>query len=61
MSSHEVGANVGDLFSNASAEEQGNTMLIVKDLHPLKVLSPLGYNDLRTKFMKDIPSSSQNI
>jgi hypothetical protein len=36
-------------------------MLMVKDLRPPKVLSPLGYNDLQTKVMKDIPSSSQYI
>jgi hypothetical protein len=36
-------------------------MLMVKDLRPPKVLSPLGYNDLQTKVKKDIPSSSQYI
>jgi hypothetical protein len=35
-------------------------MLMVKGLHPPKALYPSGYNDLQTKVMKDIPSSSQN-
>jgi hypothetical protein len=34
-------------------------MLMVKNLRPTKPLSPSGYNDLQTKVMKDIPSSSQ--
>jgi hypothetical protein len=56
-SSPEVGANVGHLFSNDVDQEQGNT--IVKDQGPLssEALSPLGYNDLQTKVMKDMPSS----
>ena len=59
VSSPEVGANVGHLFLNAVNQEQGNT--IVKDYVPLsfEALSPFGYNDLQTKVMKDIPSSSQ--
>jgi hypothetical protein len=31
-------------------------MLMVKDLRPSKHYLPLGYNDLQTKVMKDIPS-----
>jgi hypothetical protein len=56
LSSSEVGANVGHLFSNAVNQEQGNT--IVKGQGPLssEVLSPLGYNNLQTKVMKDMPS-----
>jgi hypothetical protein len=52
-----VGANVGHLFSNVVDQEQGNT--IVKDQGPSssEALSPLGYNDLQTKIMKDVPSS----
>jgi hypothetical protein len=42
-------------------KNKATQMLMVKDLRPLKVLSPLGYNDLQTKVMKDIPSSSQYI
>jgi hypothetical protein len=56
LSSPEVGANVGHLFSNVVNQEQDNT--IVKDHGPLssKVLFPLGYNNLQTKVMKDMPS-----
>jgi hypothetical protein len=32
VSSPEVGANVGHLFSNVVYQEQGNTMLIIMDL-----------------------------
>jgi hypothetical protein len=35
VSSPEVGANVGHLFSKALNQEQGNKMLMVKDLRPL--------------------------
>jgi hypothetical protein len=57
-SSPEVGANVGHLFSNDVNQEQGNT--IVKDEGPSssEALLPLGFNEHRTKVMKDIPSSS---
>jgi hypothetical protein len=34
-------------------------MLKVKSLSSFKALFPLRYNDLQTKVMKDIPSSSQ--
>jgi hypothetical protein len=46
LSSPEVGANVGHLFSNVVNLEQGNT--IVKDQGPSssEVLSPFGYNNL---------------
>jgi hypothetical protein len=49
------------LFSNATGEEQGNTN--VNGLRPssFEALSPLGYNDLQTKLIKDIPSSSQYV
>jgi hypothetical protein len=33
--------------------------LLIKDLSSFKALFPLGYNDLQTKVMKDVPSSSQ--
>jgi hypothetical protein len=48
--------SVGHLFSNAVNQEQANT--IVKGQGPLsfEVLSPLRYNDLQTKVMKDMPS-----
>jgi hypothetical protein len=57
VSSPEVGANVGHLFSNAVNQEQGNT--IVKDKGPSssKEMFPFGFNDHRTKVMKDMPSS----
>jgi hypothetical protein len=56
-SSPEVGANVGHLFSDVVDQEQDNT--IIKDQGPSssEALSPLGYNDLQTKVMKDMPSS----
>jgi hypothetical protein len=49
VSSPEVGANVGHLFSNAMNQEQGNT--IVKDKGPSssEALSPHGYNAHQTK------------
>jgi hypothetical protein len=60
--SPEVGANVGDLFSNAMSQEQGNTENInVKILHPSKHYFPLRDNDFRTKVVKDVPSSKQHI
>jgi hypothetical protein len=56
VSSPEVGANVGHLFSNVVNQEQGNT--IVKDYGPSssEALSPFGYNDLQAKVIKDTPS-----
>jgi hypothetical protein len=57
VSSLEVGANVGHLFSNVVNQEQGN--IIVKDKRPSssEALPPLGFNNHRTKVMKDMPSS----
>jgi hypothetical protein len=48
---------VGDLFSNAKNQEQGN-IKSVKCYSPssFEALSPFGYNEFRTKVMKDIPS-----
>jgi hypothetical protein len=48
---------VGHLFSNVVNQEQSNT--IVKDQGPssFEALPPLGFNDHRTKVMKDMPSS----
>jgi hypothetical protein len=34
-------------------------MLMVKIPSSFEALSPLGYNDLQTKVMKDVPSSSR--
>jgi hypothetical protein len=45
-----VGANVGDLFSNARNQEQGNTkMLNIKYPSSAEALTPQGFNELRTK------------
>jgi hypothetical protein len=57
VSSPEVGANVGDLFSNAMNQEQGN-IEIVKCYSPssFEALFPSGYNGFQTKVMKIIPS-----
>jgi hypothetical protein len=50
VSSPEVGANVGGLFSNAINQEQGNTkMLSIKYPSSAEALSPRGFNELRTK------------
>jgi hypothetical protein len=48
---------VGDLFSNAMNQEQGN-IKIVKYYSPssFEALFPSGYNGFRTKVMKFIPS-----
>jgi hypothetical protein len=41
---------VGDLFSNAMNQEQGNTkMLNIKYPSSAEALSPQGFNELRTK------------
>jgi hypothetical protein len=41
---------VGDLFSNARNQEQGNTkMLNIKYPSSAEALSPRGFNELRTK------------
>jgi hypothetical protein len=49
--------SVGDLFSNAMNQEQGN-IKIVKHYSPssFEALFPSGYNGFRTKVMKVIPS-----
>jgi hypothetical protein len=57
VSSPEVGANVGHLFSKAIDQEQGNTDVNDKRLSSFVTLFPFGYNDLRTKVIKDVPSS----
>jgi hypothetical protein len=57
VSSPEVGANVGHLFSNAVSQEQGNTIVHYNRPSSSKVLSPHGYNTHQTKVEKDIPSS----
>jgi hypothetical protein len=42
--------SVGDLFSNAMNQEQGNTkMLNIKCPSSAEALSPQGFNELRTK------------
>jgi hypothetical protein len=57
VSSPEVGANVGHLFSNVVSEEQGNTIVNYNRPSSSEVLSPHGYNTHQTKVGKDIPSS----
>jgi hypothetical protein len=61
VSSPEVGANVGHLFSNAINQEQGNIIVNGKRPSSFKALFPLRYNDLQTKVMKDTPSSFYHI
>jgi hypothetical protein len=55
-SSPEVGANIGHLFSNVVNQKQGNTIVKSQGPSSLGALYPLGYNDLQTKVMKDMPS-----
>jgi hypothetical protein len=57
VSSPEVGANVGHLFSNAVNLEQGNTIVKYFGSSSSEALPPLGYNVHQTKVMKDMPSS----
>jgi hypothetical protein len=57
LSSPEVGANVGHLFSNVVGQEQGNTIVIYYRPSSSEALSPHGYNAHQTKVKKDIPSS----
>ena len=52
-----MGANVGHLFSNVVDQEQGNTIVNYQGPSSSEALFPHGYNDHRTKVMKDIPSS----
>jgi hypothetical protein len=59
VSSPEVGANVGDLFSNAMIKNKATQNVNGKSPSSFEALSPLGYNDLQTKVMKDVPSSTQ--
>jgi hypothetical protein len=55
VSSPEVGANVGHLFSNVVNQEQGN--IIVKDEGPSssEAFLPLRINEHRMKVMKGVP------
>jgi hypothetical protein len=48
--------SVDHLFSNVVNQEQGNTVVNGQRPSSSEVLSPLGYNNLQTKIMKDIPS-----
>jgi hypothetical protein len=57
VSSPEVGANVGHLFSNALNQEQGNTIVSYNRPSSSEALSPHGYNAHQTKVKKGIPSS----
>ena len=50
---------VRDFFSNAMNQEQGNTNVNGQRPSSFITLSPLGYNELRMKVKKDIPSSLQ--
>jgi hypothetical protein len=43
------------------SQEQGNTNVNGKRPSSFEALYPLGYNDLRTKAMKDMPSSYQYV
>jgi hypothetical protein len=57
VSSLEVGANVGHLFSNIVGKEQGNTIVNYYGPSSSEALSPQGYDADQTKIKKDIPSS----
>jgi hypothetical protein len=59
MSSPEVGANVGPCSRMLYIKNKATQLLMIRDLRPSKHYFPLGYNDLQTKVMKDIPSSFQ--
>jgi hypothetical protein len=50
-------ARVVCLFSNVVSQEQGNTIIKGHGPSSSEALSPLGYNDLQMKVMKDISSS----
>jgi hypothetical protein len=54
-----VSVGVGHLFSNATDQEQRNTTVNGKRPSSFEALFPFGYNDLQTKVMKDVASSSQ--
>jgi hypothetical protein len=53
---YEIFHVVGHLFSNVVNQEQGNTIVKGQGPSSSEVLSPLGYNNLQTKVMKDTPS-----
>jgi hypothetical protein len=57
VNSPEVGANVGFLFSNVVSQKQGNTIVKGQGPSSSEALSPLGYNDLQMKVMRDMSSS----
>jgi hypothetical protein len=52
-----ISTSVGHLFSNAMNQEQDNININGERPSSSEALYPLGYNDLRTKAMKGIPSS----
>jgi hypothetical protein len=52
-----LGLTVGDLFSNAIDQEQGNTIINYYGPSSSEALSLNGYNDHQMKVKKDIPSS----
>jgi hypothetical protein len=56
VSSSEVGANVGHLFSNVVNQEQGNTIIKYEGPSSFEALPPLGCNDYQTKVTKHVPS-----
>ena len=56
VSSPEVGANVGHLFSNVVNQEQGNTIVNYYGPSSSEALSPHGYNTHQMKDKNDIPS-----
>jgi hypothetical protein len=57
VSSPEVGANVGHLFSNDVDQEQGNTIVNYCGPSYFEALSSHGNNAHHTKVKKDLPSS----
>jgi hypothetical protein len=57
VSSPEVGANVGHLFSNTMNQERGNTIINYNRPSSFEALFPHRYNARQTKVKKDIPSS----
>jgi hypothetical protein len=57
LSSPEVGANVGHLFSKVEYQEQGNTIVNYYGPSSFEALSPHGNNAHQTKVKKDLPSS----
>jgi hypothetical protein len=56
VSSPEVGANVGHLFTSVVNQEQGNIIVKDKEHSSSEALPPFGFNDHQTKVMKDMPS-----